>query len=63
MNSYQMNLTKANCRVSKFVNIPDFVIPAKAGIQRKKTGFRIKCGMTEIWNRILIKIGFSLTKI
>ena len=24
------------------------VIPAKAGIQKKNTGFRIKCGMTSI---------------
>jgi len=24
------------------------VIPAKAGIQKKKTGFRITCGMTDV---------------
>jgi hypothetical protein len=30
-------------------NEDKIVIPAKAGIQKKKiTGFRIKCGMTEI---------------
>ena len=24
------------------------VIPAKAGIQKRNTGFRIKCGMTDV---------------